>query len=81
MIYPSYRSGPQYKRDHIMWEAALVRSKAEEPLSLPSGPAARGDAACRREWRGTPQWAATCPCNDTLDACIAVHSKVRLSTE
>lgn len=52
MIYPSYGSGPQYKRDHIVWEAALVRSKAEEPLSLPSGPAARGDAACKEGEEG-----------------------------
>lgn len=47
MIYPSYGSGPEYKRDHIMWEAAFVGRKAVEPLSLPSGPAAPGVARGR----------------------------------
>lgn len=42
LICPSWRSGPQYERDHIIREAASPGSKAAEPSSLPCGFAAQG---------------------------------------
>lgn len=42
MICPSWRSGPQYERDHIIRETASLGSKSAEPSSLPSGFAAWG---------------------------------------